>query len=156
MIKKVFGLLTALFVVSCSVETMNTAPISQKQKPSSIYAQEISTPMDLYSNTKISLEQVKYTSDITNTISDFPTFSNKKLNEQIRVLKFNLQEYVYAIKNHNPKGKEFALKKYTQAIKKIQDMKSQLNPDEAELINRLLVKVKTNITMLESISPKSK
>ena len=67
-------------------------------------------------------------------------------------LKLSITDYVYAIKQENSLEKSNAYKKYTDSYKNIQTIKTQLSKDELELLNRFLVKVKTNISLIDSIN----
>ena len=79
-------------------------------------------------------------------------FSNAKLNAEVYKLKLSITDYVYAIKQENSLEKSNAYKKYTDSYKNIQTIKTQLSKDELELLNRFLVKVKTNISLIDSIN----
>lgn len=55
------------------------------------------------------------------------------------------------MKEHNTVGKEKALYNYEKSYKKIQKLKNNLNEDEQEILNRFLVNIKTNVTLIESL-----
>ena len=145
---KVLGIIGICgFVVSaCATEKNNLSPttalianISEK------------TPEDVVKNISDNLDLIKYSSDITNAFSSCSSFSQKTVNEEFSNLKFYITEYLYAVKEHNTVGKEKALYNYEKSYKKIQKLKNNLNEDEQETLNRFLVNIKTNITLIESL-----
>ena len=145
---KVLGIIGICgFVVSaCATEKNNLSPttalianISEK------------TPEDVVKNISDNLDLIKYSSDITNAFSSCSSFLQKPVNEEFSNLKFYITEYLYAVKEHNTMGKEKALYNYEKSYKKIQKLKNNLNEDEQEILNRFLVNIKTNITLIESL-----
>lgn len=97
------------------------------------------------------VELIKYTAELTNTTSSFPKFSDEDVNKEISRLKFNVSEYVYAVKEFNRTGKEKAFYNYENSYKKIQRLRNRLSPDEQNILNRFMVNIKTNITLVESL-----
>lgn len=98
------------------------------------------------------METVSYTSELSNLISEFPAFSNNKMNMEIQKLKTNITDYIYAVKSDNSLDQQHAYKQYSDSYKNIQKLKPELSPEEIELLNRFLVKIKTNISLIDSIN----
>ena len=73
------------------------------------------------------------------------------MNEEVLALKFTISEYLYAVKEHNMIGKEKSFFNYEKSYKKLQKLKNKLNPEEQDILNRFLVKIKTNISLIESL-----
>lgn len=88
--------------------------------------------------------------EITNLSSSFPVFNNKTVDKEVNVLKTHLTNYIYAIENFNIRGKERSLKAVQDSYKKLQFHRKKLNSDQDEVMNRYLVRIKTNMTILES------
>jgi hypothetical protein len=139
-------LLSALLLSSCATEKVNLSPISANFSNNS---SRLSA--DTFENTGNNVEFIKYSSDLTNICSTFPKFGNQDVNKEISRLKFNISEYIFAVKEHNKVGKEKAFYNYEKSYKKIQRLRSELNKDEQILLNRFMVNIKTNITLLESL-----
>ena len=88
-------------------------------------------------------------------ISTFPKFKNNGLNDEITSLKYSLQNYLYAIDASNSAGKSRALKSFEKSYKKIQKLRQNLDRDDDEVLNRYLVRLKTNISVIEDTLPGS-
>ena len=88
--------------------------------------------------------------EITNLIATFPRFNNTAVDKEVFLLKEQLQNYLYAYEAYNLEGKNRALKNIEKRYKKIQQLRKFLNTDDDEVINRYLVRIKTNISTLES------
>lgn len=134
-----------LLLTSCSVEKINLSPLS------SSFASYNSTSSTI-NNTTQSLNNVNYASEITNTLAEFPTFSSQKLNSEIHKMKLHISDYIFALKQNDNSEKNKAYKNYTTCYKSIQNLKSNLSSEELELLNRYLVKIKTNISLIDSIN----
>ena len=144
--RKYLGLLLLMIsLASCTVEKVNLSPLSNNFSNFSA----TSSFSDGYYK---SMEAVNYASELTNVISEFPVFSNAKLNSEVYKLKLSITDYVYAIKQENSLERSNAYKKYTDSYKNIQTLKTQLSRDELELLNRFLAKIKTNISLIDSIN----
>lgn len=136
--------LTSL-LISCTVDKVNLSPLSSSFSG-------YSSTSNLVHSTSKSMETVSYTSELSNLISEFPAFSNNKMNMEIQKLKTNITDYIYAVKSNNSLGQKSAYKQYSDSYKNIQKLKSELSPEEIELLNRFLVKIKTNISLIDSIN----
>lgn len=143
---KVFGLGIFLALVSCSVEKINLSPTTSLLNAKDISAKNLSK--DINNN----VDFIKYSSEITNTLALQNDFSNKEVNKTFSDLKFNITEYLYAIREHNTVGREKAFYNYETTYKKIQKQKSKLSPENQEILNRILVNVKTNLNLIESLN----
>lgn len=143
--KKLISLLfLSILWTSCSVEKVNLSPLSNSFNSYSMNS-------NLVENSSKSINKVNYLSEITNTLSEFPTFSVQNLNAEIYKMKLYISDYIYAIKQNDNANKTKAYKNFTTSYKNIQNLKSNLTPDELELLNRYLVKIKTNISLIDSI-----
>lgn len=140
-------LLTILLLSSCATEKVNLSPISANFTGTS--SSKLSA--DTFENAGNNVEFIKYSSSLTNICNTFPKFKNQEVNKEISRLKFNISEYIYAVKEHNKVGKEKAFYNYEKSYKKIQRLRSGLTEDEQNLLNRFMVNIKTNITLLESL-----
>ena len=138
-------LLLMLLLSSCTVEKVNLSPLSNNFS-------SFNASSNLANSYYNSVEAVSYASELSNIVSEFPVFSNSKLNSEVYKLKLSITDYIYAIKQENSLEKSNAYKKYTDSYKNIQTLKTQLSKDELELLNRFLVKVKTNISLIDSIN----
>ena len=98
------------------------------------------------------VELIKYTAELTNTTAEIPTFKNEALNNEVSILKQNVEQYVNAIKLKNKIAKKNAYKNYQTTYKKIQVTKNQASPEEQELLNRFLVKIKTDIALIDTFN----
>lgn len=92
-----------------------------------------------------------YASEITNLISSFPKFRNDAVNKEIIQLKISLQDYLYAIESYNLNAKSKAFRNFEKSYKNIQALRRYLSPDENMVVNRYLVRLKTNLSALESV-----
>lgn len=140
-------LISLLFITilwsSCSVEKVNLSPFSNSFTNYSLSSNTIN-------NSEKSLEKVNYISEITNTLSEFPTFGFKNIDAEIYKMKLHIADYVYAIKQKNTVQQSKAFLNYTETYKNIQNLKSNLSQDQLELLNRYLVKIKTNMSLIDS------
>lgn len=140
-----FGVLT-ITTTSCTTEKPNFSPLSN-----SFYSEAKGSDSD--NDTRNSIEMnVKENinaSEISNLTATFPQFRNTPLNTEITVLKYSLQNYLYAIDASNVPGKNKALKDFEKSYKKIQKLRQSLNSDENEVLNRYLVRLKSNVSAIE-------
>lgn len=144
--RRYLGLLFLMILLSsCSVEKVNLSPLSNNFS-------SFNTTGNLAESSYKSVETVSYTSELTNIISEFPVFKHSKLNSEVYKLKLSITDYIYAVRQENPLEKSNAYKNYTDSYKKIQKLKAGLSKEELELLNRFLVKIKTNISLIDSIN----
>ena len=144
---KILGISFCLLLVSCSVEKVSVSPATT-------LLSEVSydTFADAADGIETKIEFINYSSEINNAFQNsLISFSKKEVNEEVSALKFTVSEYLYAVKEHNMVGKEKSFFNYEKSYKKLQKLKNKLNPEEQDTLNRFLVKIKTNITLIESL-----
>ncbi|SEW38986.1 hypothetical protein SAMN05421841_2533 [Chryseobacterium wanjuense] len=140
-----FGVLT-IITSSCATEKPNFSPLS-----TSFYSETKGSDSDrgAKNNIEINVKDNVNASEISNLIATFPQFKNTALNDEITSLKYSLQNYLYAIDANNASGKNRAIKNFEKSYKKIQKLRENLNKDDNEVLNRYLVRLKTNISAIE-------
>lgn len=134
-------------LVSCSLEKSYISPLGNMLVSPNVTPQSFSS-----TNVQNKTEIVAQSAELTNTISSFPKTSNKEVNNEVSVLKKQVKNYVYALQEHNIRAKEKAFFEIESSYKKIQRLRKKLNPEENQVVNRYLVKIKGNITKLESLN----
>ncbi|QDP84997.1 hypothetical protein FNJ88_05280 [Chryseobacterium sp. SNU WT5] len=138
-----FGyIIILLFALSCSAEKINLSPIGN-----SIAEIDLETTSYNYKERK---NFIIYSSEITNLLSSFPKFRNEALNNEIAKLKYHLKDYIGATEAYNINGRNNAHRNFEKSYKKLQKLRKFLNKDEDQVLNRYLVRIKTNMTFLES------
>ncbi|MBW8358388.1 MAG: hypothetical protein K0M63_01145 [Weeksellaceae bacterium] len=140
----IFFLLTTLLISSCAAEKYTSSPFS-----SSSYSAQTHGP-SLEDRLGGTMKQNINAAEITNLIATFPRFSTDAVDKEVLLLKEQLQNYLYAYEAYNLEGKKRALKEIEKRYRKIQQLRKFLSPDDDEVINRYLVRIKTNISTLES------
>ncbi|SHM10743.1 hypothetical protein [Chryseobacterium polytrichastri] len=140
-----FGVLI-IITSSCATEKLNFSPLSNN-----FYSEAKGSDSDrgVKKSIDINIKENVNASEISNLISTFPKFKNSGLNEEVINLKYSLQNYLYAIDANNLSGKNRAIKSFEKSYKKIQKLRQHLNKDDDEVLNRYLVRLKTNITVIE-------
>lgn len=147
MMKKILfsALIICFTLTNCAVEKFNMSPLNST----------ISTGNDsgsLESRLGKAMQNNVNAAEITNLISTFPKFRNDGVNLEVSRLKQHLQNYLYAYGAYDINGKNRNLREIEKTYKKIQRLRQYLNKDEDEIINRYLVRLKTNLSELESAS----
>lgn len=139
-----FGVLIG--ITSCATEKQNFSPLS-----TSFYSESKGSDSDKgkKNSIDINVKSNVNASEISNLIATFPKFRNTALNTEIIALKYSLQNYLYAIDADNLNGKNKALKDFEKSYKKIQKLRQNLNKDDNEILNRYLVRLKTNVSAIE-------
>ncbi|WP_262150949.1 hypothetical protein [Chryseobacterium foetidum] len=140
--KKFF--LSALIIIvfgSCATEKGNTSPIA-----TGITEKKANTGEDF----SVKISENANAAEISNLLSTFPVFSKKEINEEVSVLKFSLQNYLYAIDAGNKSAKDKQLKGMQKSYRKIQKLRKSLTIDEDNILNRYLVRIKTNVAVIEN------
>lgn len=140
-----FGILL-LLTSSCATEKLNFSPLSNH------FYSETGSDSDnrgLKKSIDISIKENVHASEISNLISTFPKFKNGSVNDEVVSLKYSLQNYLYAIDANNIQGKKRAVKSFENSYKKIQKLRQHLSKDDDEILNRYLVRLKTNISVIE-------
>lgn len=141
--------LMGLMLASCSTEKVNLSPVYDSYSTSANVS--IQNYPERFSD---KTSQNFYASELINQISTFPNFQNSGLDKEVTNLKYQVKQYVYALQEYNKNGRENALGKVEKSYKKIQKLRKFLNPDEDQVINRYLVRIKSNIAQLESMKTK--
>ncbi|MGS0748237.1 hypothetical protein [Halpernia sp. GG3] len=136
------GLVLQLLLISCSIEKINLSPISDE------ITKDLYSPDDVGIKTEI----IAYQSELSNLISSFPKFNNRAVDKEVSNLKISLTSYIEAISKKDNKTRQNSYNNYVVAYKKIQILRSYLNKDMGEILNRYMVRIKTNVNLLESIS----
>lgn len=142
-----FGLLLSIIISSCATEKPNVSPLT-----TSFYseARKADAEAGSISSFSININENVNAAEITNLISTFPKFKNTALNEEVNTLKYSLQNYLYALDAGNVSGKNKTLKNLEKSYKKIQKLRNYLVKDEDAVLNRYLVRLKTNVTFIEN------
>lgn len=139
-----FGVL--LIIASCATEKPNFSPLSN-----GFFSETKSSDSDkgVKNTININVKGNVNASEISNLIATFPQFKNTALNSEITALKYSLQNYLYAIDADNMNGKNKAIKDFEKSYKKIQKLRADLDQDNNEILNRYLVRLKTNVSAIE-------
>ena len=137
--------LLLFLVLSCSVEKINLSPIGDASSKSS------KTPPAYTLTERKNL--IFYSSEITNLIATFPKFSNDAVNKEAINLKYFLKDYIGAMEEYNLSGLKNAEKNFEKSYKKLQNLRKFLKKDEDEVLNRYLVRIKTNMAQMNSNIP---
>jgi len=127
---------------SCATEKLNMSPLSNS------FSSDAKSDSDNKSFS-INITENVNASEITNLISTFPKFSNTAVNEEISNLKYTLQNYLYALESGSRSGKNKTIRNLEKSYKNIQRLRKYLKKDEDEVLNRYLVRLKTNVTVIE-------
>jgi hypothetical protein len=142
--KRIFAVtfVFALLLISCSSEKVNLSPVSDN------------ITNDLYSSDNIvtKTEKIAYQSEITNLISTFPKFKNDGVDKEVDNLKTSLTDYIAAITKKDVVARKKAYKGYIKYYTKIQKLRKYLTKDMDDVLNRYMVRIKTNVNFLESIN----
>lgn len=134
-------ILLLFLIFSCTTEKINLSPIGD-------HSSGTNSKETLRLNG--SKDMIIYSSEITNLIASFPKFRNDGVNMEVTALKTHLRNYVNARKMYNISETEKAYDKFESSYKKLQKLRRFLNADEDEVLNRYLVRIKTNINQLNS------
>lgn len=148
MILRYIGLCLALLATaSCSSEKVTLSPLYNSVADGKSLNEAGKSPQN-----RDRKAEIFYASELVNHLSTMPKFTNDALNREVGVLKFNVKEFVYAVEAYNLTGRERSLANIAKSYRKIQKMRSFLHPDENEVINRYLVRIKSNINNLEALT----
>lgn len=145
MIKNGFLLVSILSVISCATEKTNVSPIAN-----TLAGNNVVSSGQLSSNIQQSTVANSNASELTNLCSKFPLFSNEPMNLEVKNLKIYIQNYIYAVEANNTNGKTRELKKVENSYITIQKLRKNLRQLENDQLNSYLVKIKRNITALET------
>ena len=135
-------ILLLLLTLSCTTEKINLSPIGDP-----IVGSSIKSPT-------YTLEQRKniifYSSELTNMMATFPKFGNDAVNREVLNLKSHLKDYIGAIEEYNINHLDKSELKFEKSYKKLQQLRKFLNKDDDEVLNRYLVRIKINMSNLNS------
>ena len=137
--------ISSFILTSCASEKANISPITN------IFGSEanISKNDNLDSSFVFNIKQNINASEISNLISTFPKTKNDAVNNEVIVLKSELQNYLYALDAGDKISKDKALKNFEKSYKRTQKLRKFLVQSDDEVVNRYLVRIKTNITLIE-------
>ncbi|MFC4165409.1 chitosanase [Epilithonimonas zeae] len=138
--KSFFKLLTTIFIINVAGSCSTSSAASEELHGDSL--------SDTYAY--LTPEAIVYASSISNLVSTFPKFRNDAVNREVGVLKNSLTDYLTAIRNFNQSDKHRSLEGFEKAYKKIQKLRKFLITDDDEVLNRYMVKIKTNMNLLEA------
>lgn len=145
MIKRLaFYIFFITIVASCSVEKINLSPVTDGLTDAKVLSENPYRAYDEKTN------HIVYSSEITSLISSFPKFRNDAVNKEVGELKIQLKEYITAMDAYNVNAREKSYHKYEKSYKKLQGLRKFLNSDEDQVLNRYLVRIKTNMSFLEN------
>lgn len=130
-----------LILWSCATEKSNTSPV-----PATNTEQKSDETGDIL----LKISENTNAAEVSNLISTFPVFSKKEVNDEVSVLKYSLQNYLYAVDSGNRSAKNKQLKGMQKSYRKIQILRKSLSTDENDILNRYLVRIKTNVTVIEN------
>lgn len=133
-----------LITSSCATEKLNLSPLSN-----TFSSDSKSVDSEDSKSISINITENVNASEITNLITTFPKFTNSAVNNEVITLKYTLQNYLYAIAAGNTSGKNKTIKNLEKSYKNIQKLRRYLKKDEDEVLNRYLVRLKTNVTVIE-------
>lgn len=133
-------------MVSCSAENINLSPVGGMTYNSKA------------NHSSYSLKERKnlivYASEITNLMASFPKFRSDAVNKEVVQLNYHLKDYIGAIEAYNINGLVSAERNFERSYKKLQKLRKFLNQDEDAVLNRYLVRIKTNLSILNNNIPK--
>lgn len=133
-------ILLSMIIVSCSTEKIAfLSEIGSKQNL-----------IDFQKDISQNINKVNYMSELSDIVSYMPEFKNEKINKVIEKTKFDITDYVYAIREYNRVGEERSFDRLQSDFKKLTKFKNLMSEDEYEVLMRYLVKIKSNISLLKS------
>jgi len=137
----IFTTLFTVFISSCSTKSAASEQV-QPDQLSGTYAY-------------LSPEAIVYASSISNLVSTFPKFRNDAVNREVSYLKNSLTDYLVSVKDFNQSAKHRSLDEFEKYYKKIQKLRKFLTKDDDDVLNRYMVKIKTNMNLLEASQNKT-
>ncbi|MNK21034.1 hypothetical protein D3C87_392850 [compost metagenome] len=143
--KRFFRLLSAVAVSSFIISCSTNSAVSE-QVHSELYS-------DPYSY--LTPEAIVYASSISNLVSTFPKFRNDAVNREVTSLKNALTDYLTSVRDFNQSSKSKSLNDFEKNYKKIQKLRKFMMKEDDEVLNRYMVKIKTNMNLLEAAQSKN-
>lgn len=132
-------------IVSCAVEDVKVTSVSRDLSNISMIRNGGSLRKEM-----INVDVDQYTLELANICSSIPVYEDSQVNQDLAELKIIVSEYVSGVKELNQDLKNEAFSDFEHLYKKIQLDKEKLNSEEQENLSRILVRIKTNVNMLES------
>ena len=137
-------LIFTILLTSCAAEGYNLSPLSNSLS---------SDNEGVFVESKeFSIDKNINASEVSQLISTFPDFRNDGVDKEISKLKIHLADYLHALKANNIAGKVRSLGHIEDCYKKLQKIRKFLDADHNEILNRYLVRIKTNIAEIEALS----
>lgn len=143
---KSFHKLLTLTIITAFLGSCSTNSTASEQVNSDLIS-------DTYSY--LSPEAIVYASSISNLIATFPKFRNDAINREVSLLKVSLSDYLSSVRDFNQSTKHKSLEDFEKYYKKIQKLRKFMVKDDDEVLNRYMVKIKTNINLLEASQSKT-
>lgn len=143
---KSFHKLIAVSIISVIIGSCSTNSAASEQVHSDMLS-------DTYAY--LSPEAIVYASSISNLVATFPKFRNDAVNKEVSSLKNSLTEYLTSVRDFNLSEKHKSLDEFERYYKKIQKLRKFMVKDDDEVLNRYMVKIKTNINLLEASQSKT-
>lgn len=143
---KSFHKLIAASIISVIIGSCSTNSAASEQVHSDMLS-------DTYAY--LSPEAIVYASSISNLVATFPKFRNDAVNKEVSSLKSSLSDYLGAVREFNQFSKHQSLEDFEKYYKKIQKLRKFMVKDDDEVLNRYMVKIKTNINLLEASQSKT-
>ena len=131
--------LLLLAMVACRTETQSVSAINGKAIGTAIANNQDPVQIDEKIN------HARYKANITNLLSELPSISSH-INTEVGGLKTSIEQYLIAEKNKQ----EERYKSYMDQYKGVQNKMYLLTSSQQEYINRYLVPIKTNMSLLKS------
>ncbi len=129
-------------LVSCNTEKVNLSPLSGNND-------DITGNRYKTTSFEERANQINYASELSNLMSSVPKFTNDAVNSETLKLKEHIKSYISSIQDYNLIHMEKSYNSFQRSYKKLQKLKPYLNQDEAAVLNRYLVRIKTNMNNLE-------
>ena len=143
--KSFYKLLTIITITAFLSESCSTNAAASEQ----LHVETLPETYDY-----LSPDAIVYASSISNLVATFPIFKNDAVNKETSDLKNALTEYLLAVRTFNQVSKHKSLEDVEKYYKNIQKLRKSMQPDDDELLNRYMVKIKTNINLLEAAQSK--
>lgn len=143
--KSFYKLLSILIIINVSESCSTSSSASEE-----LHSDPLS---EVYAY--LSPESIVYASTISNLVSTFPKFRNDAVNREVSGLKKSLTNYLLAVRNFNQSDKIKSLELFEKYYKNIQKLRKFITNDDNEVLNRYMVKIKTNVSLLESSMSKT-
>ena len=130
-----------LSLASCRTETQSVSAINGKAV-SGVIANNTKDPVQSVDE---KINNAKYKANVSNLLVEMPNIS-KDINPELSTLKGSIEQYLQAEKTQQ----EQSYKKYMDSYKAVQNKMYLLTSSQQEYINRYLVPIKTNMSLLKS------